>query len=87
MADQRVVELMNAAADALDDGRDPFQEAFLTNHNVTLDEVYILSEALALGARLYLDVIDQIERGGIHAQVAAQSLARTMSFIGEPQDA
>lgn len=51
MAD-RSTTLLRAAADALDDGRDPFDAAFLVLHEVTLDEVYSLGELMAVGARL-----------------------------------
>ncbi|WP_431881687.1 hypothetical protein [Micromonospora chalcea] len=48
----RTIELLNAAADALDDGQDPFHESFLIEHDVTAAECYALSEQLALGARV-----------------------------------
>jgi hypothetical protein len=44
--------LLTAAADALSDGRDPFDHHFLVENEVTLDEVYDLSELVAIGARI-----------------------------------
>jgi hypothetical protein len=48
----RSSELLKAAADALDDGRDPLATPFLDEHRVTLDECFDLAEWLALGGRL-----------------------------------
>jgi len=48
----RMTDLVKAAADALDDGQDPFHGAFLLDNGVTLDECFTLSELLAVGARL-----------------------------------
>lgn len=48
----RIEKLLTAAADALADGRDPFEHSFLVEHEVTLDEVYTLSELIAVGTRL-----------------------------------
>jgi hypothetical protein len=44
--------LLRKAAEALDDGRDPLHESFLSDNQVTLDEAYTLAEMLALGARI-----------------------------------
>jgi hypothetical protein len=48
----RHTDLLKTAADALSDGRDPFAADFLVEHEVTLDEVYDLSDLMAVGARL-----------------------------------
>lgn len=48
----RSADLLELAADALDDGRDPFSTAFLADNGVTFDEAATLSELLALGARV-----------------------------------
>jgi hypothetical protein len=48
----RSSELLKAAADALDDGSDPFSSTFLDANRVTLDECFDLAEWLALGSRL-----------------------------------
>lgn len=50
----RETELLNAAADAMADGRDPFHESFLVEHDVSLNEVYDMSETIALAVRLFL---------------------------------
>jgi hypothetical protein len=46
------VELLRKAAEALNDGRDPLTNPFLSEHDVTLDECYDLASHLALGARI-----------------------------------
>lgn len=48
----RTVELLEKAADALDDGRDPFALPFLAENDVTYDEHLDLAGMLAVGARL-----------------------------------
>jgi len=48
----RQSDLLKAAADALDDGRSPLEGAFLTEHEVTLDELYGLAGWMAIGSRL-----------------------------------
>lgn len=48
----RSSELLKAAAEALDDGEDPLHHAFLSEHEVTLDECYDLAEWMAIGAAL-----------------------------------
>lgn len=45
-------QLLRAAADALDDGRDPLANPFLSDNGVTLDQCYSLAEQLAIGARI-----------------------------------
>lgn len=53
----RRTDLIRLAADAMDKGEDPFHISFLTEHGVTLDEAYDLSDALAEAARLYLHLL------------------------------
>lgn len=43
---KRTENLLRKAGEALNDGRDPFETWFLSEHQVTLDEVYGLSETL-----------------------------------------
>lgn len=50
----RESELLRLAAEAMDDGRSPFDSGFLIEHGVTLDEVYDLSETIARATRIYL---------------------------------
>lgn len=47
-------DLLAVAADQLDDLADPFHNAFLVEHDVTLNECGDMAEDLALAARLYL---------------------------------
>jgi len=48
----RSSELLKAAADALEEGSDPFHESFLGKHDVTADECFDLADSIAMGARL-----------------------------------
>lgn len=48
----RRTELLEAAADALEDGRDPLTQSFLAEHDVTMEECHALAEQMAIGARL-----------------------------------
>lgn len=50
----RVDDLLTAAAEVFDDGRDPFTDAFLVEHKVTLDECMTLSEHIATAIRSYV---------------------------------
>lgn len=52
MSSPRLTEILTAAADAMEDGMDPFDTAFLADNHVTLDECMTMAELLALGARL-----------------------------------
>ena len=45
-------ELLELAAEALDDGRDPLSNPFLSDNDVTLDQCYSLAQQLAIGARI-----------------------------------
>jgi hypothetical protein len=58
MTQRRQSELLNQAAAAMEDGRDPFDLAFLCEHDVTLDECYDMAEWLAIGARIVAWAID-----------------------------
>lgn len=46
----RMIELLTAAAHAMEDGRDPFLEGFLAEHDVTLTECTAMSMLLGAGA-------------------------------------
>jgi hypothetical protein len=50
----RSEQLLNAAADALLDGRSPFDQSFLVEHGVTYDECMALSDHLGLLAKAWL---------------------------------
>ena len=51
---ERMKVLAQAAVEALEDGRDPFERAFLTENEVTLDEAFSLAETMALALRLLM---------------------------------
>lgn len=57
----RAHDLVRLAAESMDRGEDPFHASFLSEHEVTLDEVYDLSETLAQAARLYLLLLKRPE--------------------------
>ncbi len=50
----RSFDLLYRAANALEDGIDPFESSWLSENEVTLDEAYDLSDQLALGARMLI---------------------------------
>lgn len=51
-------ELLNAAADGLDQGEHPFCDKFLGEHEVTLDECFDMAALMAEGARVVAWAID-----------------------------
>ena len=73
----RSKSLLLLAADAMDDGQDPFSDHFLSEHGVTLDECYGLGEQLALGARVLHRLTHP--KNGTDRQVAALVLAEAMA--------
>ena len=75
----RSSELLKLAVEALDDGRDPFSDAFLVENDVSANECFTLSEQLALGGRLLLATKRDLARGGIYAQNASMHLAEAMA--------
>lgn len=52
-------ELLRKAADALDDGIDPFSGSFLRENNVSSDQCGALTDMLAIGARMVADGIEE----------------------------
>lgn len=62
MSETRMRGLMEKAAAAMEDGRSPFEDAFLDENGVTLGEVYGLSNTMSLILRGYLDSADVIKR-------------------------
>jgi hypothetical protein len=75
----RSAELLKAAADALEDGRDPLELSFLTEHSVSLDECCNLAESLALGARLYAWAMENPKMARAAAQGA--NIGMRLDFI------
>lgn len=67
-------QLLRAAADALEDGRDPLASPFLSDNDVTLDQCYSLAEQLAIGAR--------IVAAGIENPRSPQGTAMLMTMVG-----
>lgn len=70
----RTSELLKAAADALDDGRDPLTTPFLSDHAVTLDECYDLAEWLAVGAQLMAWAIENPRQARTAASGATDAM-------------
>lgn len=54
MTHTRQVELLEKAAAALSEGRDPFERWFLQQNAVTLDEAYDMADFVASAIRLSL---------------------------------
>lgn len=70
----RSTDLLLAAAEWLDDGRAPLTHEFLVEHDVTIDEAYALAEHLAIGARMFMQVQDELRQGGLAATVGGTRL-------------
>lgn len=68
-------ELLELAAEALEDGRDPLTNPFLSDNDVTLDQCYSLAQQLALGAR--------IMAAGIRKPKSEQGMAMFMTMAAE----
>ena len=54
----RATQILKDAADALEEGTDPFNPAWLAEHDVTFEECMNLGEELAMGARLLAWALD-----------------------------
>lgn len=69
----RMTDLLTAAAEALEDARDPFHHEFLVEHNVTSTECLDLSDLLAAGARLIVLGLEnpKIAAGAVHGASTA----------------
>jgi hypothetical protein len=72
-------ELLTAAADALEDGDNPFSGSFLAEHDVTSDECMDLADSLAIGARLYAWAIENPKQAIAAAEGA--SIGMRLDFI------
>lgn len=80
MSNSRLIELLNRAADAMEDGQDPFDLSFLSDHDVAAYECITMADLLALGARLVAFGLDnpKIALGAINgARMAAAYQALT----------
>lgn len=71
----RATELLDAAADELERGSDPFHHAWLAEHDVTLDECMDLAEGLATAARIYLRLMEDVAIGGVIGMAAGLHIA------------
>ena len=83
---ERRNQILLAAAEWLDDGRQPFCDEFLIEHEVTLDECFALSSQLALGARMVVNTMQDALRGGVFAQSAGMSIAMAEITAGRLSD-
>ena len=70
----RSSELLKAAAEALEDGRDPLSAAFLGEYDVSLDECFDLADSLALGAHLIAWAMDNPRKAVLATQGAGDTL-------------
>ncbi len=74
----RSVDLLKAAADALEDGRDPFAESWLADNGVTYGECMDLGESLATGARLLAWAIEHPNEAAAAVNGAHMATARRL---------
>lgn len=84
--ENRMRGLMEKAAAAMEDGRSPFEDAFLSENGVTLDEVYTLSSTISVVLRGYLDSTTVIQReillrGSVAGPDAPPGLSDTMALF------
>lgn len=55
-------DLLEATADAIDEGRDPFSAEWLSEHGLTLDESMSVGGAISVILRGYLSAPDEIQQ-------------------------
>jgi hypothetical protein len=80
---KRGVELLLAAAYALDHGVDPFSVGWLLEHDVTMSEGYELAARLSLGAQMFVVIIDpEVENKKGYAWIAAAVRSMTSHLRG-----
>jgi hypothetical protein len=89
MSARRQAELLDAAADALDDQVDPFTPGFLSKHDVTFDECMDLAEWFALGARVVAWAIENPAKAsaalkGANQQLQYEAFMRAMDRLRVP---
>lgn len=60
MLNDRMQELLKMAADKFEGGSNPFDASVLSEHNVTMDECFDLSEGIATIIRGYLSAPKEI---------------------------
>lgn len=78
----RVRALLRKAADALVDGRDPFDHAFLVENEVTLDEVFAMSNGVAHAIRAWVYLIENTEE--IRRSLPTEAVSKiVLASIGE----
>jgi hypothetical protein len=80
VAEQRKIRLLLDAAAALDEGTDPFDESWLIEHRVTLDECFDLSAQLAVGARMVVQAMREVRQPG--SELTGSGLERVLSAAG-----
>ena len=70
----RMDQLLDQAAQALEDGTDPFNASWLAENDVTFDECMTLGETMALAIRVYR----QVMRMGLSDNWTSRRLASTL---------
>jgi hypothetical protein len=84
----RSSKLLRAAADALENGVDPFSAGFLSEHDVTFDEVSDLADRMAIGAQVTAWAIENPRRAmrivqagllGARADVINEALTKLLN--------
>jgi hypothetical protein len=56
----RIEELLSSAATEFENGRNPFETSWLSDHNVTIDECYDLSDRIAIIIRGFLKAPESV---------------------------
>jgi hypothetical protein len=82
----RTTSLLRAAAEALEDGRDPLANPFLADNEVTLHEAYTLADQLATGARIFAWAIEHPAQArgaldGAHVSAAYEALNQALATM------
>jgi hypothetical protein len=74
----RWTTLVESAIEALEDGRDPLEHAFLVEHGVTIHEIFELADAMAFGLRMTKVVTDEVKAGSMLGRNASLLLAKAV---------
>lgn len=76
MDEPRIDQLLIESAKHLLDGKDPFHESFLVEHNVTLDEVLDMSDQIALCILVAAELRDEPAFGKVKVETWVRAATR-----------
>ena len=71
-------ELLRSAVDCFEEASDPFTHEWLVENRVTADECLDLSTGIATAIRVYLQVLDDLDRPLTHANARRILLSATL---------